>query len=307
MLLQNLDGLVLKVAAHQQHHVVAERVAAERAREGDEAVDVRAQVVAFQPRVVHHGHAADAGALAARAAVGPAQPVGRAVDPLRERPGEHFGGGAERRAPSPHELHRPVAHAPVAVLVVDPPDVKRVEARFRAQQRGLRRGVAKRVEVPADARHDAELALQPALPVRRLIDHRCEVEAALVVLRPPAVHEHKLLVGDEPPHERARGVVLLQPPPLEVSLLGKRPRAGRVAEQLREDGVERVLHARILGQRAVRAVVVLIGGLEPADVQVRVRHEVYSDRRGRCGGAHGGHRLQRTKDHEALRRHGMAS
>ena len=92
---------------------------------------------------------------------------------------------------TPHATKSPIPSArtlePRARLVVRAAEVERVEPERAAQQRGLRRGVPERVDLPPDAGGHAEGVVQELVPDRRLVHHRHVVRRRLVVLHVPAI------------------------------------------------------------------------------------------------------------------------
>ena len=180
------------------------------------------------------------------------------------QPGQHLRVLAEGGRPPPHELRPRFVDAQLQVLVVDAAEEERVHARVGTQQRGLRRRVPERIQLPAHRRHApvlAELLLQQPVAQRRLVHHPDVVRGGLVVHAPPPVDEGQPAGLDE----GARGVpglvVLLAPPALEEGLLHVRELARRVLLQRCHDAGDDVAHRGVL-DAVVGTGVVLIDGLE---------------------------------------------
>ena len=127
------------------------------------------------------------------------------------------------------------------------------------------------VDLPADDRDDVELIFEVGVAERLLVHHVDVVRHRLVVHAPAAVDERKLLGVDELAHLRLGGVGLHAPPALEEGDLGVDELARRVARKALDHGGDHAANVGVL-DRVVGPGVVLVDGLEPAGVVVRVRH-----------------------------------
>lgn len=88
------------------------------------------------------------------------------------------------------------------------------------------------------------------------------------------IYEFQPPGADEPLHRILDNVALLPPPPLEKCLLDVDELAVLVPEQRRHERIQHVLNARAL-DGVVGSDVVLVDGLEPADVVVGVGDDVH--------------------------------
>mmetsp|Transcript_40810 Transcript_40810/g.115511 ORF Transcript_40810/g.115511 Transcript_40810/m.115511 type:complete len:219 (+) Transcript_40810:1325-1981(+) len=213
----------------------------------------------------------------------PVEASGWAVVPpvLARQPREHLDGVPERRGGAPHELGLPPLRAERQVLVVDAPEEEPREADLGGEERRMRRGVPEGVDLPADPRRHPELLHQELVAQRRLVDHVQVERRGLVVHAPTSVDHFELTGLDQPPGEVAHGGALLVPPPLEEGLLRVREGPVRVLAQGAHHGVEDHPYARVL-DGVVLPREILIKGLEPAHVVMRVRHDVHANL-GRAG------------------------
>lgn len=174
----------------------------------------------------------------------------------------------------PDVLHRPAHAACAAVLKVNPPEEHRISTKSRREQHRLRGGMSKGIELPRDAGRKVELLLQKPVAQRGLVHHCDEVRAGLVVLCPAIEHERQLTARDESLGGILPFLGLLVPPALEKCLLCEGEAPVWVDLECLHDRVERVRHAGG-GKIVALAVEVLVHGLQPANIVMRVRDQVY--------------------------------
>jgi len=135
----------------------------------------------------------------------------------------------------PHELQAFLRLSLVTILIVDASKKQRVESNLCTQQRGLRRTVAKRIDLkhscanlpstllrfsfpnlPANLGDNPKVFHELGVPIGGLIDHPHEMRGGFVVHHPAAVDELKLVVVHELLHQSQSLRILLLVPLLFV-------------------------------------------------------------------------------------------
>ena len=138
--------------------------------------------------------------------------------------------------------------------------------------------MSERVDLPADGGNvvGSELCQYELMAECGLIDHVHVVRPGLVMHAPAAVDELPLAGRYKLLHVGPHRVALLPPPALEEGLLDVDELALRIALQSGDGRGEDMLYGCVLDV-LVRADVVLVDGLEPAHIVVRVGDEMDSE------------------------------
>mmetsp|Transcript_26067 Transcript_26067/g.85680 ORF Transcript_26067/g.85680 Transcript_26067/m.85680 type:complete len:311 (-) Transcript_26067:121-1053(-) len=248
-----LSGAVLKIGPHREEHVAAfaggqEPVSA-RKRLLYEELHALVDVVLLKPLVRHDRRVHALGV--------PAKPVGAAVVARAEHKTPRLGSGAARSGRLPPPLERVVLPPTREVSVVDAPHESYFLREGLRDERRLRRGMPKRVNLPRYSGADVEGFVEEAVPERGLVHHIHKVSRSLVVHAPSAVDKLQLAARNKLLHGRLPSRRLLAPPPLEKGNLRVREAPILILLQLIDHRVQYALHARILNLRLCANVVLV--------------------------------------------------
>jgi len=109
-----------------------------------------------------------------------------------------------------------------------------------------------------------------------LIDDTLVVYSGLIVHAPCSTGEFQTTLVDQFPHDLLRSLRLLRPPFCEEGGLHLNEATGGILDQLSDYGIDDVLDTSVLNVAPV-TIEVLIDGLQPSDIVVRMGHHVNVD------------------------------
>ena len=134
--------------------------------------------------------------------------------------------------------------------------------------------MAEWIQMPSDARLDAKLLEQIVMTRLHVVDDVWVIGTSLVVHTPPSIHELKLSIQDELPDISLHLFSLVSPPQIPEAHFDLCEFALRVTQQLLDGEVDDQFHVANLDIVAV-ACVVLVDGLQPTNIIVRMRNQVH--------------------------------
>lgn len=178
---------------------------------------------------------------------------------------------------TPHHLHGLVVQPPLLVLVVDPREEESLEAHL-AEESSRGRVVAKGIDVPGYLRHHVEGILDPSQTNSHLVHKVLVVHIGLVRHAPARIDELDLLVGHQRLHLFALFGGRVVPPTVEEGDLNDGKLVFWMFGQLSDNCVDGIGDPSKLSPH-ISSVEVVINGLEPPHVIVRVGNQVDGQRR----------------------------
>lgn len=176
---------------------------------------------------------------------------------------------------SPDKLHLTVAHSLIFVGVIETGKEPSIETHF-GEETSIGVGVTEWINLPSDSGFDSKLIKDPLMPNNVIIDHVFISGASLIVHRPSSIDKLKLTIGNELLDLGLHVVFLVGPPHREEFHLNFGELSFRIIREAVHNSGKFHTNVGHLGL-FITSIVVLINGLKPSDVIMRMRHNVDVD------------------------------
>ena len=174
---------------------------------------------------------------------------------------------------SPDELHLAVGHSLILVSIIKTGKEPSIVAHL-GEETSIGVRVTEWIDLPSDSRLDSELIEDPLMSDDVIVDHVLVSWASLIVHGPSSVDKLELTVGNELLDESLHVIILVFPPHLEEFHLNFGELSFGVVPEAVHNGCEFDTYVGILSL-LFAAIVVLINGLEPSNVIMRMWHNVH--------------------------------